>query len=84
MAWIEVVPPEASSDELKVVERDIAAGGMRGGAGAGIIRVFSLIPHLMRARVEFAQAMTFGGSGLGRRTEELISTQVSALVGCVY
>lgn len=39
-----------------------------------IVQVFSLRPDLLKARGQFAQAMTFGGSGLGRRTEELIAT----------
>ncbi len=50
----------------------------------GILRVFSLIPEMMLARIKFAWSMTFGGSGLGRRMEELIATQVSGLLGCVY
>ena len=38
----------------------------------------------MRAFDDFSRAVTFGGTSLGRRREELISFYVSSLVNCRY
>jgi len=55
-----------------------------GARAPSILTVYSLIPELMLARIKLGFSMTFGGSGLGRRMEELIATQVSGLLGCDY
>lgn len=51
---------------------------------AEIIRVFGLRPDLLQARVAFVNAISFGGSGLGRYREELIATSVAGLLACRY
>ncbi len=44
----------------------------------------SLKPETLRRLLQFQDTMTFGGSSLGRRYEELISFRVSALNTCTY
>jgi len=41
-------------------------------------------PANLRAVVQMNMAVSFGGSTLGRRREELIATAVSALNDCFY
>lgn len=41
-------------------------------------------PAALRAVLKMNQAVTFGGSSLGRRHEELIATAVLALKECFY
>lgn len=82
MAWIETASiPEDSQAGQTVQEYMRTLGRSKPSA---ILTVFGLLPGLLVARMTFARAMTFGGSGLGRRKEELIATQVSSLLGCRY
>jgi hypothetical protein len=49
------------------------------------LRIFGLCPPLLEARVGFDKGIYQPGtSGLGRRREELIATQVAALSGCRF
>ncbi len=85
MAWVSVLSREEAlrafpNDEGQVTRMWSSPGS----TSVGIIQVFSIIPEMMLARMKFAWSMTFGGSGLGRRMEELIATQVSGLLGCAY
>jgi hypothetical protein len=80
MAWIRELGPE---DDPAVKEAHEAWHAKRGFV-PNIIRVFSLKPALMRAFDDFSRAVTFGGTSLGRRREELISFYVSSLVNCRY
>jgi hypothetical protein len=41
-------------------------------------------PKALRAVLQMNAAVTFGGSTLGHRKEELISTTVSAINDCFY
>ncbi|MDP3768571.1 MAG: carboxymuconolactone decarboxylase family protein [Dehalococcoidia bacterium] len=81
MSWIREIGYEESSGALREVY-DRALN--RFNRVPGILKVMSLRPHALKARMEFAQAVTFGGSGLGRRKEELISVSISGLLGCKY
>jgi len=84
MGWVSVLSRE---DALRVFpdhEEFIKRWSEDPSSPANIIQVFSGIPEMMEARIKFGWSMTFGGSGLGRRMEELIATQVSGLLGCVY
>ncbi len=84
MAWVGTVP-EATADGLvkEVYDRVLQQVGMQGEVPE-IIKVFSVRPELLQARVAFQNAMTFGGSGLGRYREELIATSISQLLGCKF
>ncbi|MBI3076395.1 MAG: carboxymuconolactone decarboxylase family protein [Deltaproteobacteria bacterium] len=44
----------------------------------------SLKPAVLERLVAFRDQLTFGGSSLGRRREELISFHVSAVNRCEY
>jgi hypothetical protein len=41
-------------------------------------------PATLRAVLRMNDAVTFGGSSLGRRREELVAASVSALNSCFY
>ncbi len=50
-----------------------------------IVKIFGLRPELLEARVGFDKGIYRPGkSGLGRRREELIATQVAALSDCKF
>jgi hypothetical protein len=50
----------------------------------GIIAIMKPSPRALSAVNRTNNAVTFGGSTLGRRREELVSTAVSALNDCYY
>ncbi len=83
MSWIkEISETEATGAVQTAYEESMR---LSGNPKVGpIIKVFSLRPDLLKARVGFGSAMTFGGSGLGRRKEELIATSISGLLNCKY
>jgi len=83
MSWIEEISEAEATAEVQLAY----AESMRFSGHPKvppIIKIFSLRPDLLRARVGFASAMTFGGSGLGRRAEELIATSISGLLSCKF
>ena len=83
MSWIEEInEAEATGDVQSAYEQSMKFTGHS--KVPPIIKVFSLRPDLLKARVGFASAMTFGGSGLGRRAEELIATSISGLLSCKF
>ena len=84
MAWISVLSREEALRAFPNDEGQVIRRWSEESSSVGIIQVFSIIPAMMLARIKFAWSMAFGGSGLGRRMEELIATQVSGLLGCVY
>ena len=84
MAWVRTIKQDEAEGIVKEeYERQFTALGV-GGEVPEVISVFSLRPDLLQARVGFARAMTFGGSGLGRYREELIAVSISALLGCKF
>lgn len=83
MSWIEEISEaEATGDVQVAYEESMRFSGHP--TVPPIIKIFSLRPDLLKARVGFATAMTFGGSGLGRRSEELIATSISGLLNCKF
>jgi hypothetical protein len=91
MSFIEIIAQEDASGELKeVYERTLArlspsVRQRRGNKLPPIVKIFSLCPELLEARVGFDKGIYRPGhSGLGRRKEELIATQVAALSGCRF
>jgi alkylhydroperoxidase family enzyme len=81
MAWIEIVQPEAATGELAATYTTLQEHGRRIG---NVVRAYSIKPALLRAAHAFSHAVTFGGSSLGRRKEELIATVVAAQLRCTY
>lgn len=49
-----------------------------------VIAVMKPHPRALRAVLQMNNAVTFGGSSLGRRREELVATVVSAYNDCFY
>ena len=91
MAFIDVIQETEADGELKEVYEKTLAGlrpsvrQRRGKKLPPIVRIFSLCPGLLEARVGFDKGIYRPGtSGLGRRKEELIATQVAALSGCRF
>ena len=80
MTWIQTL--DESQDPIV---REIAAY-RKGTHGyfPNVIRAMSLKPDVLQRLMQFQDSITFGGSSLGRRWEELISFRVSALNTCTY
>lgn len=74
MAWIKIIQEDMGASPFDSIGEEMPE----------VISVFSLRPELLRARVAFGEAMTFGGSGLGRYREELIAVSISQLLGCKF
>ena len=49
-----------------------------------VLQAFSMKPELLDQVVRISDLATFGGSSLGRRWEEMLSTAVSTWNGCHY
>jgi uncharacterized peroxidase-related enzyme len=49
-----------------------------------IVKACSLRPDVLVKQQAFTHSVTFGGSPLGRRKEELIATMISGLLKCRY
>ncbi|MFQ5693164.1 MAG: carboxymuconolactone decarboxylase family protein [Nitrospinota bacterium] len=81
MTWIKTVPPEDASGALKNVYESWTK---MLGFVPNIVASTSLFPDFTEAFENLRNATTFGGSGLGRRKEELIAMVVSAKNGCHY
>jgi alkylhydroperoxidase family enzyme len=79
MAWIRVIGPEEADGELSRAYE--ATGGL---GTRNMHRVMSLNPTAMEASRHLSDAVTRGGSCLGRVREELIAVVVAAHLGCPY
>jgi hypothetical protein len=80
MAWIELPDDEATPELARVTKQYRTAGR----PVPRVIGVMKPSPKTLRAVLKLNMAVTFGGSSLGRRREELIATTVSALNDCFY
>ncbi len=81
MPWIEQVPVSEATGELKE-EFDRAI--RRAGRVWNIVHVMSLNPRVMRASIEFYQAVMFAASPLTRAQRELLAVVVSVELACRY
>jgi hypothetical protein len=91
VSFIKVISQGNATGNLKAVyDRTLArlspsVRARRGDRLPPIVIIFSLCPELLEARVGFDKGIYRPGkSGLGRRKEELIATQVAALSGCRF
>ncbi len=80
MAWIELPDDEQTKELSRLTQRYRDEQRPL----PGIIAVMKATPKTMRVVLQMNYAVTFGGSSLGRRREELIATSVSALNQCFY
>ena len=77
----EVSPAEASGEVQRLYERIRAEFA---GRVPPVLTVMSQNPRALGAVHDMANAISFGGSTLGRRREELLATYVSTLNACHY
>lgn len=91
MSFIKVIQESEATGKVKAVYDKTLANmrpsvrARRGSKLPPIVKIFSLRPELLEARVGFDKGIYRpGDSGLGRRKEELIATQVAALSGCRF
>ncbi len=81
MAWIETVDESEAEGPLAEL---YDATRQQHGFVANILKAHSLKPELMAKWQAFSGAVTFGGSSLGRRREEMVAVLVSSLLMCKY
>ncbi len=80
MAWVKMI----SENDAKGLVKQVYERRRVGSVVSEVVKIFSLHPQLMDVRARFARCMTFGGSGLGRYREELISVAISAACRCRF
>ena len=80
MPWIHI--PDDDADEA--VARAVKPWRSQGRRTPGVIAPMKHAPRTLRGVMAMNNAVTFGGSSLGRRTEELVATTVSAVNECFY
>lgn len=81
MAWIDVIPEEEASAELKAAYDHVA--GTRGRVG-NIIKIHSVSPAAMLAHLRLYVELMFGASELTRAERETLAVAVSAANECHY
>jgi len=80
MSWLEL-PDDDATPELK---RATAQWRREQRPVPAVIAVMKHRPNVLRTVSMTNAAISFGGSTLGRRREEMISTFVSAINDCYY
>lgn len=80
MAWIKTLGSADDPDVKAVYDHRMQTHGY----WPNVLAAQTLRPRVLRALMAFQEQLTFGGSSLGRRKEELISFYVSALNECQY
>lgn len=78
--WIE----EPGDEETKELSRLTKAWRKQGRSTPGIMAALKLAPKVLANVMRMNDAVTFGGSTLGRVREELIAASTSALNDCFY
>jgi len=79
MSWLHL-PSDTETPELERITRSYR----KTGSVPSIVAAMKPNPKALRAVLKMNYAVTFGGSILGRRREELIASVVSALNQCFY
>ncbi|MCP4868248.1 MAG: hypothetical protein GY898_05970 [Proteobacteria bacterium] len=78
MVWIDL--PEPDDKLMRGLKRWISSDGNL----PEVVSCMLVAPKALQAVMQANMAVSFGGSTLGRRREELIATSVSALNDCFY
>jgi hypothetical protein len=81
LAWIETVD---ESDATGLLKENFDQLHKERGKVPNIHQAHSIKPELLQAYRNFAAAVTFGATSLGREREEMLAITVSALLGCKY
>ncbi len=79
-SWIHE-PGDTESPELERITRGYRKQGRR---SPSVIAVMTCAPATLKNVLRLHEAVTFGGSKLGRDREELIASTTSALNECFY
>lgn len=80
MSYISTQPP-AADPRLQAMYESVTKSA---GYWPNLYQVLSLRPAVLKPLADWERLVTFGGSSLGRRDEELLSFYVSYLNGCHY
>ena len=81
MTWIKTIRPEDATGTLKEAYDELKAQGR---SVSSLVSAYSLKPEYMLAWRNLSHTVTFGGSSLGQRKEELIATVIAAKLKCTY
>jgi len=81
MTWIQTVP---ESEAMGVLKEVYEASVKLMGFVPNIVKSTSLRPEFTQKFEALRLAITFGGSRLGRRKEELVALVISVLNKCYY
>ncbi len=82
MSFIKEIDHENAKGKLKSIY--VKMMDQRSGRLPSIFTVLSSSPAALEAVKKLSEVVTFGGSTLGRRIEEIIATYISRLNGCHY
>ena len=80
MVWIKQIGPDEDPMIKELYDYRVGTHGY----WPNVLSAQSLKPQVLKRLLAFQDMLTFGGSSLGRRKEELISFYVSALNDCAY
>lgn len=80
MVWIKTLSPEEDPTIKELSDYRVKTHGY----WPNVLASQSLKPEVLKRLLAFQDKLTFGGSSLGRRREELISFHVSVLNACGY
>jgi len=80
MSWLQLPDDDATPEIARVTRQWLKQGR----PVPAVIAPMKLNPRALRGVMQMNTAVTFGGSVLGQRTEELIATAVSAWNNCFY
>ena len=81
MSWLDL-PADDATPELERATRPWRV--RQGRPVPAVVAVMKPSPKALEAVMRLNNTVTFGGSVLGRRREELVATTVSALNECFY
>ncbi len=82
MAYIQEIEADQAEGDLKAVYDEMIE--QWSGRLPPVLKVVGLHPQALKRLKDFNLSVTFGGSTLGRRREEIIATSISAWNDCTY
>ena len=83
MGYLRSVDDDLATGRLKEVYEEIKKARKLKRVSP-VLQAFSLNPDVLASLARLTNQVTFGGSSLGRRWEEMLSTAVSAWNHCHY
>ncbi len=83
MGYLPIIDENQATGELKETYEEIKKK-RKLKRPSPILQAFSMKPGVLQAVLRLTDQVTFGGSSLGRRWEEMLSTAVSSWNHCHY